>query len=492
MNIKVITMKKIIRSKILTLTILMIIFVFIGFGCKTEGVDDSSGAIASGSASIELFGIYGSGVPDPEYRLSFASEEESYSNATVEVYEMDENGDITIVAGSDGSITTNSDGTFTTKIPEGNKSFIIKIKNKNGEKKCFFQRNGNSSDDDKKDFAIVDSESDVEAEMIQNDVSEKFNGPDNIDREDIDDLIDKDIAELILNEKTIKKCIIDHIRNARNLTYKMFLDSLKDKNLSDEEISDIDNKFKQINSQTRTLRKELRKNIYEAILQNSSNIDKIIEDILKEHRENVQNVIIDVGIPPELYLKAKHIAATNFENAILHAYSTCENFPLEIIYRTMKRALVRKIRDDKMQTKYILKKVFAYTQGEKIDAGYEIFKNTIKGLKPDVDTRVDIGNAIKLFYDNLMQNIKLAVDDSIVTDMAIDNVIKALFDQKQILNDALTAATTENDRKLAYTNFNIALKNIANTEFDLNPQNNTPDILKKKITILELIFVLQT
>jgi len=474
--------------KLTTMLVAMLLVVF-AIGCSSD--DDATPSTLSGDV-VEISGVYGTGSASADFRIGLAGTSEDVSDATVEVYEVDDSGNEVIVAGEDGKTKTESDGTFKIKAPNGKKNFMIKIKKQNKEKKCFMHREEGDSTDNT-DNAVVDDESDVEAEMIMDEVKNGNTKPEDVDTEDVDEVIDGDVAEVIPTDADSRKCVIEFIRKARIMAQKMFMETFKDKDLSQDEVADIETKMKEAMNKIRELRKEMRKAIYDAIVENGSGKDAKIAEIMNNHREQVKAIIAESGIPEGLYLKARHIAQEAFEKAIMAAANNCSNFPDKLKYRIMKRALIRKATDDAMMTQHALKDAYKYAKSENVKNTLETFKAAVKGLNKDDDNREAIKNALETFHKALLEQIKAGVSDDLVTDEAIDNVVKAMIQKRVELDAALKAATTDAERKDAFVKFQKELILIVVVEFKLGPNDtNTPEQLKLKKILVDLIFSLNT
>ncbi len=587
-------------KKIIT-SLALFLFLAVTFGCEPSDPGPDQGK------TYRVVGVYRAEATPAELKISSKTQNDDVSGAVVRVYQFEGDGNERIVAGQDGSVLTDYDGTFTIDVPVSAKNILVEV-TKNGVKKKFIildagsgssnslaryrifkklifdnstdnstggsddvsddnsaddskstdddagsggidNETGNSGDDtsvdsestdnstgdsddvsddnsiddsesndngtssgsadnettedsddvsdtdngtngDNAEYIIVDAESDVEAEVIIDEIAEEGTDLEDIDTEDIDEIIDGDIAEAVQDNETIRDCVIRHIRKARKIARELFVGVLKDRDFSQEEIDDIEGKLKDAHEQVRPLRKELRKTIYD-ILQSDAE-DKLlqIEAAVQAHREKVMEIISQVGIPPALYLKARHMATEAFEKAIMKSASDC-SFPSGLRNRIIRRALLRKVLEDIIQTKHILKNTFDYDNASAMDSEFNMLRETIRAFDKDEDNRQEIRSAIREFYKSILNHVKAAVDDDLVSDDAIRNVVRRIRKAENQLNEDIMAADNPEEIKAAYKNFNTAFRAIVAEEFELSSDDD-PEIRKKKLTLSDLLFNIST
>lgn len=429
----------------------------------------------------------------------------SPAGGRVAAYSLDDDGTQTPASGKIGTGKTDKEGSFILYFFEEIENLVIEITQNGQTTKCTMtavqqaaqsaaslsaaagKNAADNASDNKTQYAIVSPETDVATDLLLQEV-EEGTPPDEVNQYDIDEVIDAGIAAEIRGNAALQGCVIAHIYKARKLSRLLFLDILEDGNLGPDVVSDAGGKIKGALAKIEAVRKGYVKKIFTVKKSGGSSAE--IEALLNQQQQKVLEILDAAGIPPQLYMKAGLIAEVEFERAIKSAAVDCD-FPPTLRNRLIKRSLVRKVQSNALQTKTVLKKVFDYANTSNIDGALATFLAAMKQLPDNTDNRLAIRNSIVVFNGAMLNEVRAAVDDSVVTDAAILNVYQAIGAARPSLELDLQAAQNSADIKSAFESFYATLRPTIVSEFAISPADEAARAVQKR-ALADLLFSLGT
>ena len=454
----------------------------------------SPGCTILGMYKTKIIGVY-----DTEDNAA------SPGGGLVAAYSLDDDGTQTPVPGKNSVGTTSTQGFFELYLFQEIKNIILEITQNGQTTKCTitavhqdaqsaaslstvtFKTSTDNAGENKTQYAIVSPETDVATELLLQEV-EGGTPPDQVNQYDIDELIDAGIAAEIRENAELRVCVIKHIYGARKLSRLLFLDILGDTKLGQDVVADAGAKIKGALRNINAAQKYYRGQIFE--VKKSGGGSSQIQALLDEQQKKVLEILDAAGIPPQLYMKASLIAECEFERVIKSEASDCD-FPPTLRYRLIKRALIRKVQSNALQTKSVLKKFFDYADASKVDGALTTFLAAMKLLPDNTDNRIAIRTSILAFNGALLNEVRAAVDDSVVPDTAIVNVYQAIVAARPALELDLAAAQNSADIKSAFESFYATIRLTIKSEFAVSSTDATTLAAQKK-ALADLLFALGT
>lgn len=439
-----------------------------------------------------------------------APESDNRSGARVEAYALSDNGTQTLVAGGAREITTDQEGGFEFPLFTTVKNLLITIQKDGRELRCVLTGIGAQPTTDTKnpvfkasricadliadnatEYAIVNGETDIEAALLIAEASQSNTPPQQINPQDIDELVPPDVVPELLDNGTLRDCVIERLSRGRIEAKQLFIDILKDQTINQESVKDAEQVLLAAIDRIERIRSETRKRIYQLKLSGDNNTQEKIQQLLDEQQRQVLAVFTEAGIPPQLYMKASLIAQASLERSIYKIGPCCSPERLALGNKLIRSVLIRRVQEDARQTIRIAQDVFGYSDTGPLDEARTLFREKLMRLDPNLDAAQAHGEALRDFYQVLVRTLLAAVDDTIVPDQAIMQVLDAVFAARQKLRDDLKAAFDAAQIKSAYLDYFNAFRDAVEGAIPCPPEE-AQDIRSKKKVLIDLLFSIST
>lgn len=460
---------------------------------------------------VTVYGIYEGSVAAQAESGTEAEQSEGRAGAQVEAYALSDNGTQTPVAGGAQQLTTDEQGGFEIPIFETVKNLIIKITKDGDEEKCVLTNIGqeaasgqtrarfcrlpaqaaNNAADNATEYALVNPETDVEADMILSEVTQNGTPPGQVNSQDIDEIIDPDIARDIRDDSTVRDCVIGLLNKGRANARALFIDILEDKALNQETVDNATLAVREAVETIEALRRETRKKIYELKTAADNDTQAQIEALLNQQRQQVLQIFKEAGIPPQLYMKASLISQSAFERSVFKIGPTCAAGELALGNKLIRRVLIRRVQEDAQQSINVLRDVFGYDNTTAINEARLEFEDTLMSLDPNLDAGPAHGSALRAFYRVVIGKILAAVDNRLVSDLAIMRVLDAMQSAMPQLTEDLQAAQDSEAIKAAYEDYEARFQDAVKLNIPILADEKQGGILRKKV-LIDLLFSIGT
>jgi len=330
--------------------------------CTAGGCTVPDPGPSDAQPSLTVVGIYeGSSAAADN---STEADTESRSGASVDVYSLADNGTQTPVAGGAQQAVTDSRGGFEIKLFEKVKNLVIKISKNGDETKCVipnvsqqehqagdegsmpgrsFRAKSSAAPDNATEYALVNIETDVAADIILSEVEREGTPPGAINTQDVDEIIDPFIAQDIKNSPEIRDCVIGLLQQNRSNAQALFIEILEDQTLNQQSVDNATGIIREALISIEAVRKDTRKEIYELKIA-GGDIDDQVQALESRQRRQIMEILKAAGIPPQLYMKASLVAQCYFRAAVFRIGPSCNAQDISLGIKLIRRAFIRKIR----------------------------------------------------------------------------------------------------------------------------------------------------
>ncbi|MCX8045148.1 MAG: hypothetical protein N3B18_13600 [Desulfobacterota bacterium] len=441
-------------------------------------------------------------------------ESDNRSGARVEAYALSDNGTQTLVAGGAQQITTNQEGGFEIQIFTAVKNLLVRIQKDGRELRCVLtgivspaatdtkQSNfwvsriranvtTDNATDNATEYAIVNGETDIEAALLIAEASRSNIPPQQVNPQDIDELIAPDVVPELLDNSTLRNCVIERLTFGRIEAKQLFIDILKDQTINQESVQDAEHVLLAVIDRIERLRSETRKRIYQLKLSGDNDTHAHIQQILDEQQRQVLAIFKEVGVPPQLYMKASLIAQASLERSIYRIGPCCSPERLALGNKLIRRVLIRRVQEDAQQTVHVAQDVFGFSATAQLEEASMLFREKLMRLDPNLDAAQAHGEALRDFYQVLVHTLLAAVDDTIVPDQAITQVLEAVSMAREKLKDDLKTTHDAAQIKAAYLDYFSSFRDAVESAIPCPPDEVQEKKTKKKV-LIDLLFSIST